>query len=1075
VNARTGRVFTRKADGKTGYLLDAETLQAAYEIQEENYVNECSFSADGTRLLVVTGPWLSQKPRSFHVYEVESGREVVSVDLGTTYEPDNSAISADGSLVAILHTITTVDVYRVADGRRIGSFEIPSFETEDGMQRGSATDAFAINPNGSQVMSSGNQTTLWNSPDFETFFRLRGRFRAFDGSGDRVLTSKDNQVLLWDCAKGRLRATFQGNSEPVTLASVSQDGHRAVTGAQGGSAWVWDTETGSLITELAGHVYKNTTCGFTTDNRLSVTASHDGTAQVWDIAPLLTDADLLTPIVEILTGTTIGGNGELQSLPLEDLSQRRKDVTTQMEEAMRKTPNTARLELAGLILRVDPRNEPALEAIVSTLSNPDSRDRFAAARALQNLGPGGQNAVAKLEPLFRHGDSLSASAAGMALFRMRGRSTGVLIDGLKSERQVTSRLAAHLVKLSGILAKDAIPDLIESLGSGDAQVARDVSQALVRMGPAAIPALNVALEQPNESIRRRAAVVLELLGQVGEASIPRLVEALGAPDRPTRVEAGESLIKIGEEAVGPVTSALRHEHWLVRYNAAFVLGELETKAPETTKALIEGMLTDDNERVRANCLNALKDIYLFGGNPVIPQLVDRFESEKDGDVHDRIVAAVMSLGSSEDVAKLGAGAVPFLVKEIQWSPPEGKELDEEDIDGLTYGSWGADVKRRQDAASALQALGPDAVDAVPAMIEALLDEQNWDIRDAIIAVGEPAFPHLVKALSDRRPLMRAAVVKLFDEDEFSKLAPTAIPSLLQNLKDDSGLVRVETAEVLLSLRQDPQTLVPVLHEQLEQSSSAARRKKSAELLAKIGRPADVTLPTLEKLFEDPDDAVRFANAEAWVAIKNEIELRADAFMLNFDLARAIDKLVEDGKSAVTIHPKIFPTISNILCKEKDDSLRMAVVTFVEGFGAQAKPWIPALIQCALTDYDSDREDFNVNLRSSATEALAKIGAVEALVEILSDHESEIDNKRDDAASALKKNAKLHDRAVPLVAKLLTHPHEGVRESAVEVLAGIGAASAPALPALEEAKNDVTPDVRIAAAKAIKAIREAIGE
>jgi WD40 repeat protein len=101
--------------------------------------------------------------------------------------------------------------------------------------------------------------------------------------GDLILVAyADGTGQRWSAATGeRIGLTLpQKGSGGFTVAEMSSDHQRFLTGSEGGTAWLWD-EKGNLICEL-GHQNRVWGVNFSLNNKWAATASDDLTAQVWD-------------------------------------------------------------------------------------------------------------------------------------------------------------------------------------------------------------------------------------------------------------------------------------------------------------------------------------------------------------------------------------------------------------------------------------------------------------------------------------------------------------------------------------------------------------------------------------------------------------------------------------------------------------------------------------------------------------------------------------------------------------------------------------------------------------------------
>jgi HEAT repeat protein len=93
--------------------------------------------------------------------------------------------------------------------------------------------------------------------------------------------------------------------------------------------------------------------------------------------------------------------------------------------------------------------------------------------------------------------------------------------------------------------------------------------------------------------------------------IPSLLAALADSDGVVRQLAASTLVKIGPQAVGPLTEALNSKDREMRANAAYVLGQMGEHAPEALPALAKA-LKDEDKDVRRRAAHAIYHIVSRG-------------------------------------------------------------------------------------------------------------------------------------------------------------------------------------------------------------------------------------------------------------------------------------------------------------------------------------------------------------------------------------------------------------------------------------------------------------------------------
>lgn len=110
------------------------------------------------------------------------------------------------------------------------------------------------------------------------------------------------------------------HDEPVSNATFSPDGTRALTASDDMTARVWDATTGEPVTppmEHTGHELGAAT--FSPDGTRILTASQDEAARVWDVSPIDWPAKDLVATGQVLSAHYVDDTGSLALMPLDRL------------------------------------------------------------------------------------------------------------------------------------------------------------------------------------------------------------------------------------------------------------------------------------------------------------------------------------------------------------------------------------------------------------------------------------------------------------------------------------------------------------------------------------------------------------------------------------------------------------------------------------------------------------------------------------------------------------------------------------------------------------------------------------
>ena len=228
--------------------------------------------------------------------------------------------------------------------------------------------------------------------------------------------------------------------------------------------------------------------------------------------------------------------------------------------ALRAAPPTIRMGAAATLGKI--ANPATIEPLIDALLHDDQRLGRVVVRA---LGMMGEPAVLPLLRVLRDGNDASRKGAVAALVLIGEPAARLLPGALTDEHfRVRAGAADALDRLgwSPAVGGETVVYLIAKERWGD----------LARVGAAAIKPLLAVLDDRDDSIRRRAAMIL---GEIGDPrATPGLMSLLHDDYYSVRREAGAALIAIGTPAVEPVVSALDDPDGDVRKRAADVLAEI---------------------------------------------------------------------------------------------------------------------------------------------------------------------------------------------------------------------------------------------------------------------------------------------------------------------------------------------------------------------------------------------------------------------------------------------------------------------------------------------------------------------
>jgi HEAT repeat protein len=471
----------------------------------------------------------------------------------------------------------------------------------------------------------------------------------------------------------------------------------------------------------------------------------------------------------------------------------------------------------------------------------DAEVRKRTIRALNQFGPAAVQAVPKLITALSDTDrEVRKTATDLLLAIGPTNAVPALVTAFDNLDSRVRRRIAETFALFGPTAAEAVPALIKALDDIDTSVRQGTVGALSAMGPAAaeaVPALINALR--DDKARRRwddinvRTAAKSALGRIGPAAVPALFAALGdATDAEVRKASAEALGNIGPaaaEAVPALLAARADADWYLRLRAVEALGRIGSAAPEVVPALIatlrDGAATrwyggEEKGLVSEAAAQALGQ---FGSAAVeaVPALIDALTDAVAG----------VRLAAAHALCAIGLDAVPRLIAALR------------EVKAPRWVKGGATAETRRAAAQVLREIGPQAAEAVPALISALGDTDagvREAATDALSAIGPPSVPALLAALRNVKARrwtkwrlnaeIRQAVVRALGQ-----IGPPAVPALITALGDPNQDVRRGTAEALGQIGSPAVDAMPALTTALGDADVGVSRA-AGEALGRV-RPA----------------------------------------------------------------------------------------------------------------------------------------------------------------------------------------------------------------------------------------------
>lgn len=314
--------------------------------------------------------------------------------------------------------------------------------------------------------------------------------------------------------------------------------------------------------------------------------------------------------------------------------------------------------------------------------------------------------------------------------------------------------------------------------------------------------------------RESAMSVLTKLGPQDGDAAYYLLPLLSDEALQVRLDVAHVLRSIGRPAVPHVLGALRNDPSPIGRGTAAEVLAQMQPKPVEVVPFLLEATKDKEGLVRVQAGNALWQI---GQRPEAIQILAEGLKDKDPVVRKH---AIFALSNSGSAAK---AAIPALIEALKDENPA---------------SMAAVL-----AADMLGKFGPEAKEAVPALVQALESKFPAHVGSAVDALGnigpeaKAAVPALIKLM--HKPA--ALVVRI--ESALSRIGTPAVPALIETLNAKEDWVRLHAARALRDMTPPPREAVPALtrllkneHSGVQQIAREALKKIDPEAAKRAGVP-----------------------------------------------------------------------------------------------------------------------------------------------------------------------------------------------------------------------------------------------
>jgi HEAT repeat protein len=598
--------------------------------------------------------------------------------------------------------------------------------------------------------------------------------------------------------------------------------------------------------------------------------------------------------------------------------------------------------------------EKGIQILITGLNDPDPAVREHTAVALGRAGDLARPATATLWKLAEDPSVSVRAAAYKTLLGLSPQDLQPLTALLLHPVADVRNHAAEMLSQFGNLTEECIPTLMQALKDEDSFIRNMSAQALLRFGSKAAPAISPLLEAMKKT-------------QLSDLQKAEPLEL--APIR--------ALAAIGEPAVVPTMKLLSDPNPLIRYQAAYVLGEI---GPDAKRSLpeLEKLLRDPSGEVVLEAARAIAVISRDGSKTAALMKLALSHAEPN--------TRLYGLNTVLRMEEAGFELSPLVVPLLDDPSPEVRRLAIAYVSKLPLERAKAslptlaerlsrerDETVRKQIAEMLEKLGSAAAPAAAALAKAATTDEAVPVREAALAAlasigpdGSAAIPELIRFLADTKASddLRARTVTVLAI--IAPSHPEVIATVLKETEESSPSIREAAANALSRLSPPTAAILNRLASMAKSDPSFPIRTAALRSLAKLGTAALAIRNEIEPIVKsgspnqilwakvvlariDDNPEAAIPAVRAGLTAKNPGERQA-----------AVEALPLLGRpSAADV------TAVKALCRDRSPELRRTVAQTLGELGHDAKPAVSELVQLLKSDIDAD-------VRRAAAIALGRI-------------------------------------------------------------------------------------------------------
>jgi HEAT repeat protein len=660
------------------------------------------------------------------------------------------------------------------------------------------------------------------------------------------------------------------------------------------------------------------------------------------------------------------------------------------------------LLLSGALLSAQPpaTNGPKLSGRLfhewlADLEQEDVLVREEAIEVLGSAGPAAREAVPALEKLLKAEPWTLRTRAGVALWRITGRTepaVNAIAAALRADSGPYARTQLLLtLQAMGTGAAPAAAAVFELVDDPDVPLRAQARHFFVYGGKSVVPLVLERLEDKDVQQRRRAAHIVEHTGHLLRDAVPAIEKHLGDDDRLVRLACARGLwsahiqspaaVKVLAEAVRTGSPAEQHE-----VLDLLPMAPLDRARREAARPILEAGLkvADLGLRLRAASALASPDAK---GDDLLPVFLEGLKSP----------ARVHWGPAATGVSRLGPGGAPALPALI------------------------ALVKDRQpgpmaELGEAFAQIGPAAVGPLVDLLQAsrAMPQQVFAISSYLQRLGDAAATRMLPLLEEKDVALRRAACQVLGSAP--AVAAKNVAKLADCVRDNDRGVQIAALSACLTLGPNAEGAVPAILDTYK-TASAELQAFRLQALEQIGGDRQGMMAAALEGLKSPSPAVRCA----------ALSLLARIDPRHPELLPQAEKLLRESTTRSQVLPviqrlgarvdKLAPALIELLRTERTQMARHQLVPVLGALGRSARDAAPLLVELL--------KEKDTHLQQISLTALLKIGGgdpkvmVPALVTFLREEQSAY--FRTVAMELLGEQGPAAAEAVPLLVEELMRP------------------------------------------------------